>query len=155
MVLDLERRRAVVALSNQSNSVDDLAFHLLDPAVELEGPGVGVTVAQAYRTGGIDEALARARSAKEEGDAWDLSEPQLTTLAYLLMSKGALDDAIALLELNAEWFPDHFKPYETMGEAYTRKGDKPKAIELYRKSLELNPDNRDAMVKLEELGEAN
>lgn len=154
LALDLEGRRAVIALSNQSNSVDDLTFHLLDPAVELEAPGAGVAVAQAYRARGIDEALARARSLKEEGVTWDLGEPQLNNLAYTLMGKGALDDAIALLQLNVEWFPDHFNPYDTMGEAYMMKGDKLKAIELYRKSLELNPDNRNAVAKLEELGEA-
>ena len=35
------------------------------------------------------------------------------------------------------------------------KGDKAKAIELYRKSLELNPDNSNAVAKLEELGAAD
>ena len=113
-----------------------------------------MTIAQAYRTGGIDAALVRARFIKEEGEAWTLGESQLNNLAYTLMGRNAIDDAIALLELNVEWFPEHFNPYDTMGEAYMMKGDTPKAIELYRKSLELNPDNQNAMVKLEEMGEA-
>jgi CubicO group peptidase (beta-lactamase class C family) len=33
--LDLEGRRAVVVLSNTSNSVDDIGLHLLDPDLEL------------------------------------------------------------------------------------------------------------------------
>jgi CubicO group peptidase (beta-lactamase class C family) len=149
--LDLEGRRAAVVLSNTSNSVDDIGLHLLDPDLELAKPPAGVEVARAYRDGGIDAALDRARALKGEGDAWRFGEGGLNDLAYNLVSREAIDDAIALLKLNAEFFPDHFNPHDSLGEFYMMKGETALAIEHYRKSLELNPENDNAVSKLAEL----
>lgn len=45
-------------------------------------------------------------------------------------------------------FPASFNVYDSLAEAYMKKGNKELAIESYRKSLELNPDNVNALEKL-------
>jgi predicted negative regulator of RcsB-dependent stress response len=41
--------------------------------------------------------------------------------------------------------------YDSLGEAYARRGDKQAAIQNYEKSLQLNPQNTNAKARLLEL----
>lgn len=47
--------------------------------------------------------------------------------------------------------PDSWNAYDSLAEAYMKKGDKKSAIENYKKSLQLNPDNADGKTILEKL----
>lgn len=49
-----------------------------------------------------------------------------------------------MFKLNVALFPDFFKVYDSLGEAYMVAGEKELAIKNYKKSLELNPNNADA-----------
>jgi hypothetical protein len=42
--------------------------------------------------------------------------------------------------------------YDSLGEAHMLNGDRDRAIELYRRSLEINPDNGNAVTMLGTLG---
>jgi tetratricopeptide (TPR) repeat protein len=48
-------------------------------------------------------------------------------------------------------FPHSDIAFDSLEEAYIRKEDKAKAIASFEKSLELNPDNRNAQNKLKQL----
>lgn len=53
----------------------------------------------------------------------------------------------------AESFPLSFNTWNSLGEAYLKKGDKINAKKNYDKSLELNPQNDNARKVLEQLQE--
>ena len=65
-----------------------------------------------------------------------------------------VDEAIKIFELNVEMFPEAFNPYDSLGEAYMIKGDKKLAIKNYAKSLELNPQNTNAIVMLSKINKS-
>jgi cytochrome c-type biogenesis protein CcmH/NrfG len=48
-------------------------------------------------------------------------------------------------------YPESFNVYDSLAEAYMVNGDKALAITNYEKSLELNPDNQNAVEQLETL----
>jgi tetratricopeptide (TPR) repeat protein len=50
-------------------------------------------------------------------------------------------EAIEILKLNVEKFPNSWNTYNSLGEAYLIKGSKELAILNYEKSLKLNPKN--------------
>ena len=50
-----------------------------------------------------------------------------------------------------EAYPEGFNTYDSLAEAYAVKGDRELAIKNYRRSLELNPQNTNAVAKLKEL----
>lgn len=50
-------------------------------------------------------------------------------------------EAIEILKLNVEKFPNSWNTYDSLGEAYLIKGSKELAILNYEKSLKLNPKN--------------
>jgi Flp pilus assembly protein TadD len=60
-------------------------------------------------------------------------------------------DAIEILKLNVEAYPESWNTYDSLAEAYMKNGDKEEAIKHYRKSLELNPKNENARITLEKL----
>ena len=62
-----------------------------------------------------------------------------------------LEDAIEIFKLNAEAYPESSNVYDSLGEAYMMNGNTDMAIANYEKSLELNPDNTNAVEKLKEL----
>ncbi len=61
------------------------------------------------------------------------------------------DDAVAVFELNVELLPQDANAYDSLGEAFMTRGDTEKAIANYEYSLELNPDNDNAVQMLDKL----
>ncbi len=83
-------------------------------------------------------------------DAYDFGEDTLIGVARPLAS-GKPDDAIALLKLNLEYYPQSAKTYAALGYAYTRKLDDPTAITYYQKAAELDPNDGVIRGQLEQL----
>ncbi len=81
-----------------------------------------------------------------------LTESQMNSLGYQLLELKRLKDAVAVFKQNTVDFPGAFNTWDSLAEAYMVSGDKESAIKYYKKSLELNPDNTNAVQKLKELG---
>jgi tetratricopeptide (TPR) repeat protein len=69
------------------------------------------------------------------------TQGETNRLAYSLLQRSRLDDALALFRWNAASYPQSADPYDGMAEVLLAKGDRPGAIASYEKSLELNPRN--------------
>ena len=59
--------------------------------------------------------------------------------------------AIAFFLLIVKNYPASANAYDSLAEAYERAGNTEKAMENYKKALELNPDNEHARSKLNTL----
>ncbi|HLT24194.1 MAG TPA: serine hydrolase, partial [Ignavibacteria bacterium] len=85
---------------------------------------------------------------------YSFDENSINLAGYMALTEELnTDKAIAIFQINIELFPESFNVYDSMGEAYMKKGDKPKAIEFYKKSLAINPGNTNGIQMLQELGE--
>jgi tetratricopeptide (TPR) repeat protein len=67
------------------------------------------------------------------------TEVELNNYGYQLLGQGEHDKAIGILAMNAERHPKSANAWDSLGEAYATKGDKPNAIKNFKKSLTLNP----------------
>ncbi len=76
---------------------------------------------------------------------------EFDTFVYRLMLADKLKEATALFVVLADLFPESYIAFDSLGEVYMRQGDNEKAIEYFNKSLALNPDNRNAKTRIEEL----
>jgi CubicO group peptidase (beta-lactamase class C family) len=102
----------------------------------------------------IDAALKQYHELKQaKKDSYNFRETELNNLGYQLIAKGKIKEAIEILKLNVEAYPDAFNTYDSLGEAYLINGDKELAIQNYKKSLELNPKNSGAVEALKKLEE--
>ena len=81
----------------------------------------------------------------------DISEDSINNVGYQLISAHKLQDALQVFELNGQLHPDSWNAYDSLGEAYMNNGEKDLAIQSYKKSLELNPQNANASAMLKKL----
>jgi len=120
--------------------------------VEVRGEALSAVLLQLINTKGIDAALAEYRRLKAEGfGKLFVNEGDLNGLGYVLMGQQKMAEAIAILGLVAEAWPQSANAYDSLGEAYARSGDKAKAIENYQRSLDLDPNNANAATMLKQL----
>jgi tetratricopeptide (TPR) repeat protein len=102
---------------------------------------------------GVNAAVEQYRDlrARYFGAAtYDFSEGALLALTQPLTSARP-DDAIALLNVNLEFYPKSAKTYAAIGYAYTRKYDDATAITMLQKALDLDPGNGVVAGQLEQL----
>lgn len=110
------------------------------------------TMFVAMFNGGVQSAITLYRELKEKyPNDYNFKESQLNTMGYQILQSGMPKDAIEILKLNAEQFPNSANVYDSLGEAYMLNGQNDLAIENYRKSLELDPANENAKQQLEKL----
>jgi tetratricopeptide (TPR) repeat protein len=151
---DLQQSNHIINISN------DLAWLAFD---------------QLLSTPGVDSISARGsrefRTLIRDNDRWKISslitidtasyistEPQymedhFNFLGYRYLEDDMMDEALEVFKLNVKLYPKAWNPYDSLGEAYALMGDKDLAIENYKKSIELNPDNehgKEMLRKLEE-----
>lgn len=68
-------------------------------------------------------------------------EGRLNGLGYALLGAGRLDDAIVVFEYNVRQYPQSANVYDSLAEAFEKKGDRPQAIRNYARALSLgHPD---------------
>jgi len=79
------------------------------------------------------------------------NETLLNDIGHCLLKRKHLDAAVSIFKLNAETNPNSWLVYDSLGEAYLKCGNKDLAIQNYKKSLKLNPDNSNAVRMLEKL----
>jgi predicted alpha/beta superfamily hydrolase len=83
----------------------------------------------------------------------DISPPGklLDQVANYYLGKQQVDQAIALLKANEIYYPNSFTTHHSLGYAYRAKGAIETAVQHYKKSLQLDPDNARVKQILQEL----
>jgi tetratricopeptide (TPR) repeat protein len=108
-----------------------------------------------FQTEGVEAGTALYRDLKARYAAEAFPELLLNRLGYALLRGEHVEEAIAVFQLNVEAYPQAYNVYDSLGEAYMVAGEREKAISNYERSLELNPQNTNAVEKLEELRRRN
>jgi tetratricopeptide (TPR) repeat protein len=72
------------------------------------------------------------------------TEADINGYGYQLLGAGKTDEAIEIFKKNVKDHPDSWNVYDSLGEAYEKKGDKKLAAENYRKagSMVRDPDQK-------------
>jgi CubicO group peptidase (beta-lactamase class C family)/tetratricopeptide (TPR) repeat protein len=71
-------------------------------------------------------------------------EREINTTGYALMKEDMGERALELFKFNTRIFPESWNTWDSLGEAHLNLDHKEEAIRAYKKSLELNPDNKAA-----------
>lgn len=104
-----------------------------------------------HERAGVDEALEALRRFRSDHERYFVLHLEIDTYAYRLMDTGRLDEALKIFTVLAEFFPDDWQSFDSLGEVQLKLGQATPAAENFRKSLVLDPTNRNAIEKLKAL----
>lgn len=96
----------------------------------------------------IQEVLAEREKKQSK---YFFVEGEINGHGYRFLGEEKVDKAIAIFKVNVKLFPEAWNVYDSLGEALARRGDTVKAIQMYEKSLALNPESasgKEALAKL-------
>jgi tetratricopeptide (TPR) repeat protein len=82
---------------------------------------------------------------------WDFDEWRVNEVARVLQERKNPDAAIALLEMNGEFYPQSTAVDTQLAELFRARGDTAKALERYRAALRKDPNNSRARQMIAEL----
>jgi tetratricopeptide (TPR) repeat protein len=136
------------------DSADILAFHRRNIQAfwrQFEESAAEV-LAQKIAEYGAEAAIKAFAQVRARGSDYVFDEYEFNALGYRLLFEGKTGDAVAVFTLNVDMFPESWNVYDSLGEALLKAGERDRAIELYRKSLELNPNNENGKEMLRRLG---
>jgi CubicO group peptidase (beta-lactamase class C family) len=147
----------LLPVSETKSVVEDLEHYAIFE-FDDSGKPFRVTLHQTSKTGdlystiinhGIESAIRQYREFLKKKVGF--TESELNSLGYQLLAIRQIKAAIEIFKLNVEAYPKSFNVYDSFAEAYMANGDDELAIENYEKSLELNPQNMNAVQMLEEI----
>ncbi|PIB29209.1 hypothetical protein BFP75_03890 [Maribacter sp. 4G9] len=89
----------------------------------------------------LQMALDNAMELSVESKVNNRSEQDLNALGYSFLANDELEKALEVFNVTTILFPDSSNAYDSYGEALLQANRKAEAIEMYKKSIELNPGN--------------
>ncbi len=98
----------------------------------------------------IDEVILFIKSKDERNMNYDISENGINFFGYSLLRKAMNNEALKIFKLNTEIYPNEFNTWDSYGECLMKLGRKEEAINAYKKSLKLNPENKNARTIINE-----
>ncbi|WP_426278044.1 serine hydrolase [Chryseobacterium sp. S-02] len=99
---------------------------------------------------GNPNAEKNYHSIKIKNPTWDF-ENTLNNIGYILMRNSRFDEAIKVFELNVKEHPQSGGVFDSLGEGYLSVKNYPLALQNYKKSLELDPQNTNAQNMIDKI----
>jgi tetratricopeptide (TPR) repeat protein len=153
----IEHNHTVIILSNSDmvpvNEIGEkLVATLYDLPYDLPRKSIIPIMLQSIEKQGIEVAIQGYKNLKiAQKDIWTIRVGELDDLGKELVKLDKIKAALAIFTLNIEEFPKSDIPSESLANYYEKKGEKEKALEYYRKALEINPNNSDVEGKIKSL----
>jgi len=167
----LVARQMMRMLEEINHRVDTLPGHELHPHDAAAAPLVtcgtchrGVSrpvplstlVQDAAQAGGTDSALGAYKALRDRyygRDAYDFGEPSLNIAAFRLGRAKQFDAALALLQLNEQYYPGSSGMYVFRGNVLLMKGDTAAAAGAFREAIKRDSSNAEAKGRLRAIGQ--
>jgi CubicO group peptidase (beta-lactamase class C family) len=152
-----QEKNLIVMLDNTGTGYldrlsDSIAKILYNQPYEQPKMSIVSVLEKTIREKGIAAGVAQYRDLKANQSAtYDFAEAELNQLGYQLLRSGKPREAIEIFKLNVEAYPQGSNTYDSLGEAYVAINERELAKQNYKKSLELNPNNTNAVAILKTL----
>jgi len=112
-------------------------------------------ISDAATSAGADSAVRAYRALRERyygRDAYDFGEGSLNTAAFRLGGLKKFDEALAILKLNEELYPNSSGMYVFRGNINLMKADTTAAEAAFREAVRRDPNNQEAKGRLQAIG---
>ena len=151
MMHDFKNNRDIVILTNNSTIIPLHDVHvsiqniLNDKPFEYPPISIERVLWKDYYNN-VDKAILHYHKLKTESPKkYKFDWPrELNNLGYRLIGDKRYSDAVKIMELFVEEFPNQSNSYDSLGEAYHLNGQYKKSTQSYRKALKINPNYNNA-----------
>lgn len=103
-----------------------------------------------YSKEGVEKGREEYEKLKKDSE-YNLNEGEMNRTGYGLLQSGKIKEAIDVFEINVTEFPKSANTYDSLGEAYLADGQKELALKNYKKTVEMDPKNENAIKIIEGL----
>ena len=150
------RKASIIILNNTAHSfrtsiTTAITGILYDKPYDFPLKPLAMFMLETIEKEGIDKGIQFYKTHKDSPD-YHVSEQDLIVAGYKYLHAENAKDAAKIFKLSTEVFPDRDNPYDSYAEALKALGKNKEAIKNYKKSVELNPKNNNAIDMLKELG---
>jgi CubicO group peptidase (beta-lactamase class C family) len=157
---NLDKKQAVIFFDNaESEGVYRhalTAMNILNNKPPLIHPKSLVRIyGRALLNNGTDFAIGRLLELKPDTVHYRLRESEMNDLGYYLLSNGYSFQALETFKVTILLFPESWNAYDSYAEGLWRTGKNKEAVRMYRKSIELNPDNEAGKQMLKKIENEN
>lgn len=135
-------------LNNMTRAIRGILY---DKDYDFPKKSVAIALLDVIKAKGIDAGITYYNTIKD-AETYDVNENEMNSMGYQLMNDGDVEAAAKVFKLNIDAFPKSFNVYDSYGEALMNLGNHNLAIENYKKSVELNPNNQGGIEALKKLG---
>lgn len=150
---------SVVILTNLQGShpegfVDEVAGYFVPGIRNAVGFGIPrvITALQAeLMKKGFDHVLDIVNDPQHKQVKSQFREADVNSWGYRLRGQGQQKQALEIFKLNVSLFPASANTYDSLADAYEGLGNRDLAVENYKRSLALNPQNQNAVDRLKAL----
>jgi CubicO group peptidase (beta-lactamase class C family) len=145
---------AIVVLTNLAGAfpeefIDELAG-IYNPEIPSSDPVTAIRME--LRKRGYERAVEVYKELKKKNPAFQPTETDLNDWAYRMLNGGGKPkEALEIFKLNGFLYPRSANVYDGLAEAYAKNGFRELAVENYKRSLELDPKNTNAVEQLKKL----
>ncbi|WP_432711061.1 serine hydrolase [Pedobacter sp.] len=133
--------------ANPERLIDEVAGFYIPDMKEANGFGLPPAVKK-LRTGllkaGFSNTAKVMANLKKAEPTIDFNENDLNEWGYQLLKQEKVNDALAIFKLNVSLYPQSANVYDSLGEVQEIIGNNKEALINYKKSLSLNPENKNA-----------
>jgi CubicO group peptidase (beta-lactamase class C family) len=146
----------LIVLLNNTGATDlqDIAKHiekiLYNEKYEMPEEPIVIKFARKISDDGVDNVIKYIKNLSPE-ESKKLNERDINNLGYSLLNTGQTKEAIKIFKLNIDKY-NSANSYDSYAEALMKDGQTEAAIENYKKSLEMNPGNSNAVEMLKQMG---
>lgn len=153
----IEDKHLVVLLNNTGGTklgemYDAILNILYEKPYDMPKKSIAETLFRRISESDVSTAIKQYYDLKENHfNGYDFSERELNNLGYQLLGAKKIKAAIEIFKLNVEAYPNAYNTYDSLAEAYQKENNKQLAIKNFEKSLELNPKNSNARIRLKRL----
>lgn len=161
----IDEGAAIIMLSNKAHQdftgvARSISRIMFDPAYNPEIPFADNEANRAFTDEIVRIAVEKGADAgmaahKKRRKGLDLLERRINNSGYDLLGDGKKKEAIEVFRIVVIAFPRSANGFDSLGEAYMEAGNKGLALENYKKSLALDPENQNAVEMLEKLNKPN
>ncbi|WP_020569707.1 serine hydrolase domain-containing protein [Neolewinella persica] len=124
---------------------------LYEKSYDFPKKSLAYSLLQVTDSDGIAKGI-RHFEAEKNNPNYYLNEEEINVVSYKLLQSDRAEAALEVLKLGIAAYPEAFNLYDSYGEVLRGLGKTSEAIENYKKSVQLNPDNENGWRMLREMG---